>query len=298
MSIVITAPNGNVGAPLVEALLEAGVQPVLIARNPEKIQRFVDHGATVRRGSHADADFLVEATRGAEALFVLTPNHFQVRDIREHYATFARAAVAAVQANGIQRVVHLSSVGAELEAGNGPVTGLNAAEAVLDAGGTPHLIHLRPAYFMENTMMQIPSILQAGRLFTPFGPGTSFPMIATRDIGRRAAELLLDRSWTGHRIVELLGAGEYSYEEVAATLSTVLERELTHVTVPPAALEQSILAMGGSAVLAAAFVELTEGLAAGLVTNHEPRSEANTTPTTYALFAEQVFKPAIVAAAG
>jgi hypothetical protein len=44
-------------------------------------------------------------------------------------------------------------------------------------------------------------------------------------------------------------------------------------------------------------VELADGLVQGRVKYHEPRSEANTTTTTYAEFAETAFKPALAAAA-
>lgn len=293
MSIVVTAPIGNVGSHVVRALLAAGERPVLIARSPEKVQHFVDQGAEVRQGSHQDADFLVQATRDAEALFVLTPNDYQVQDIRAHYESFARAAVAAVQANRIPRVVHLSSIGADLETGNGPVTGLHAAEAVLDAAGVEQLVHLRPAYFMENTLMQVPSVLQADSLFTPLPQGASFPMIATRDIGERAADLLMGRHWTGSPVMELLGPRDYSYEDVAAVLSEVLGRSIRHVNVPDEALVQSLLGMGASQVLADAFVELTDGLAIGRVRSLEGRSDANTTPTSYEWFAANVFAAAL-----
>jgi uncharacterized protein YbjT (DUF2867 family) len=296
MSIVITAPTGNVGAAVTRSLLDAGEKPVLIARDPAKVKEFTDRGATVEQGSHSDADLLTEATRGAKALFVLTPGDMQMTDVRAHYRTFAEAAATAVQANSIPHVVHLSSAGAELENGTGPVTGLYVAEQILDQAGIANLTHLRAAYFMENTMLQIPAVLQANSLFTTFPQGTRFPMVATSDIGARAATLLSKRDWTGTQVVELHGAGEVSYEEVAACLSEVLGRKLSHVTIPSEQLVASLTGMGFSPVLADLFVEMSDALSEGRMAFHEQANEHNTTPTTYPEFAQQVYKPVFEAA--
>jgi uncharacterized protein YbjT (DUF2867 family) len=149
---------------------------------------------------------------------------------------------------------------------------------------------------MENTLGQIPNILQAGKLFTPFAEGVTFPMIATRDIGAKAAEALLDRSAQGHRVLELHGGPDTSYDEVALVLSKVLEREVSHVTVGGDDFIGALTGMGVSRVLAEALLELSAAIESGLVTHREPRSEASTTPTDYAAFAREVFRPALQAA--
>ncbi len=297
MSIVVTTPTGNIGSVVTRELLNAGETPVLVARDPAKLQAAVDRGASVRTGSHADAEILTEATRGADALFVLTPPDWQLQDIRAHYRAYAEAAAQAALANGISHVVHLSSVGADLESGNGPVAGLHEAERILNGAGIPNLVHLRPGYFMENTLMQVPNILQADSLFTTFPAGTRFPMIATRDIGVRAAELLRKRDWSGTRVVELQGASVISYEDVADTLSDVLGRDIKHVTVGDEQLVEAVIGMGASRVLAESLAELADGITSERVRYHEPRNESNTTTTTYTDFAAQVFKPALGAAA-
>ena len=189
MKIVVTTPAGHIGSVVVDKLLDAGQKPVLVARHPGKLQAAVDRGATVVQGGHADAKVLTEATKGADALFVCVPANMTVTDIPGYYGSFAEAAAQAAKANGIAHVVLLSSVGADLAEGNGPVAGLHLAETILERAGLAHLTCLRPGYFMENTLAQIPNILNAGKLFTTFPAGTTFPMIATRDIGARAAKV-------------------------------------------------------------------------------------------------------------
>ncbi len=297
MSIVVTTPTGNIGRVLVRELLAAGEQPVLIARDPAKLGWATAQGATVVQGSHDDPSVVVQATRGARALFVLTPPDLAMHDIRAHYARFGRAAASAIHQNGIRQVVHLSSVGADLESGNGPVAGLYLNEGIL-AEVAPNLVQLRPGYFMENTLGQIGSILQAGALFTTFPAGAIVPMIATRDIGAVAAALLRDPDWTGQRVVELHGAADFSYEQVAEVLSELLARPMAHVTITPEAQRQALMGMGLSQVLADSFAELADAVAEGRMRFHEARSAENTTPTSYATFAREVFLPAFEAAAG
>jgi uncharacterized protein YbjT (DUF2867 family) len=295
MKIVVTTPTGNIGRVVADSLIRAGEKPILIARDPSKVKDLADAGARVFAGSHGDPAALAEATRGADALFVLTPPDYRATDIRDHYRGFAAAAAHAIRANKIPRVVHLSSVGAELSSGNGPVAGLYVAEAIL-AAVADNLIQLRPGYFMENTLGQIPSLLGAGALFTTFAGGAKIPMIATRDIGASAARWLRDDGWTGRRVVELQGAGDVSYDQVAAALSETLGRKLAHVTVTAEQQTEALVGMGLSPVLAASFAELAAAVESGRMRFHEPRSAANTTPTTYPEFAAQVFAPAFAAA--
>jgi uncharacterized protein YbjT (DUF2867 family) len=296
MSIVITAPTGNIGRPLTQNLLDLGVKPVLIARDAAKVKHFTDQGATAVVGSHSDPAVIIEATKGADALWLLTPVAFQTDDLRAFYRTFGEAAAKAIEQNDIGHVVHLSSVGAEHQSGTGPIVGLYENENILGKAAK-NLVNLRPGYFMENTLGQVPSILQANALFTTFAEGIRFPMIATKDIAARAAELLTKRDWSGQKVVELQGAGDVGYEEVAGVLSEVLGRDLKHITVTPEQQLEALTNMGISATLAGSFHELSQAITSGHVKFHEPRSKANTTPTSYPVFAQEVFKPVFEGAA-
>ncbi len=295
MSIVVTTPTGHIGNVVVEQLLDRGEQITIIARNPDKVAHLAERGAKVLQGSHDDAALLTKATEGAKALFVLTPPDMASTDIRATYERFGRAAAEAIRANSIPYVVHLSSVGADQDADTGPILGLHYNEAILREAAT-NIVQLRPAYFMENTMMQIPTILQTGQMFTALQGDARFPMVATRDIGVRAAELLVQRDWSGEVVVELQGAADVSYDDVAEVLSEVLGREVTHITVSSEQLKAAISGMGASEQIAEAFAEMTTSAQNGHIHFNEVRSDTNTTPTAYQVFAEEDYKPAIDAA--
>ena len=297
MKIAVTTPAGHIGSVAVGTLLDQGVKPVLIARHPEKLQHAVDRGATVIQADHGDAASLTAATVGVDTLFVCVPADMTITDIHAWYRKFAEAAAAAATANGISHVVLLSSAGADLERGNGPVAGLYLAEKILSGAGIPHLTFLRPGYFMENTLAQIPTIAQAGKLFTTFPQGVTFPMIATRDIGVRAAQALRESPTEARRVVELHGGEITGYDEVAGVLSQVLQRDVEHVSIPGEAFVGALTQAGVSTTMAEALVELSDGIVNGSVAHREPRGPGNVTPTDYRAFAHEVFAPAMAQAA-
>jgi uncharacterized protein YbjT (DUF2867 family) len=63
----------------------------------------------------------------------------------------------------------------------------------------------------------------------------AIPMIATDDVGRVIAEHLLPSvtpTWKGVKIVELEAAKRYSPNDLAASLSRLLSKEVKYVAVP------------------------------------------------------------------
>ena len=73
MRIVVTTPTGNIGSRVVQLLLQAGVRPTLLARDPARLDPAVLERADIVRTDLADSDAVVQATRGADALFWLAP---------------------------------------------------------------------------------------------------------------------------------------------------------------------------------------------------------------------------------
>jgi uncharacterized protein YbjT (DUF2867 family) len=68
-------------------------------------------------------------------------------------------------------------------------------------------------------------------------------MVATRDIGKLAAELIRQK-WQGQRIVELDGPARVSPNDLAQAFSQVLGRPVRVETVPPATWEDLFRAQG------------------------------------------------------
>jgi uncharacterized protein YbjT (DUF2867 family) len=291
MSIAITTPTGHIGSRLVARLMVAGAQVTLLTRDRKKVADQVKRGAKVAEGSLTDASFVLDATRGAEALFWLTPPELKSPDLRSYQARLGQIAAEAVRRNKITRVVNLSSIGADQGHGTGPVDGLHDVEQAIDTSA-PNVTHLRAAFFMENFLWSIEAIKKAGSVFLPVAGTTRTPMIATRDIAEVAAECLLDGDWRGRRVMHLYGPSELTFDEAAATLTLVLGRPVAHVTVTAEQAISAMAAMGVHRNVAALMVELDRALENGHLLSGTPPVPERRTGTTFEQFAREAIRPA------
>ncbi|MBC8102101.1 MAG: NAD(P)H-binding protein [Cytophagales bacterium] len=295
MSILVTTPTGNIGRVVVEKLLEAGAEVSVIARKPEKLAPAVRERVTVHQGDQEDAAFVAEATKGAEALFWLTPPNFLHPDWKSMYEHSAQTAANAVRANRIPHVVHLSSSGADRATGFGPVSFLQIVENALAATGAS-VLQLRPGYFYENWLTQLEPMLHQGATYFPFSPDTTHPQIATKDIGSVAARKLLDRSWSGVSVLGLHGpADQTSFGEAATILGEVIGRPVQFVQIPMEAFQQQLSGMGAPPSVVESYSELFGAFARGEPLG-EPRTAETTTPTTLREWATETLLPLAKAA--
>ncbi len=150
--IAVTTPTGNVGRHVTAMLIRAGVRPRVLARDPAKLEHpeLVD----AVQVDLTDTDAVVEATRGVDALYWVTPSNFTAEDPLGEYAAYAEVAANAIERNGIARTVFQSSIGAELRHGAGEIDGLAATEQRLEAVA-PAITHLRCGYFFANLLFQL-----------------------------------------------------------------------------------------------------------------------------------------------
>ena len=124
-------------------------------------------------------------------------------------------------------------------------------------------------------------------------PDLKIPMIATRDVGAYAAERLLKLDFSGKQTQELLGERDLSMTEVAAVISRGIGKpDLRYVQFSYEQVEQTLVQMGLSTKTAAYLIEMFQGFNNGIVAGLEPRSAANTTPTSIETFVKEVFAPA------
>jgi uncharacterized protein YbjT (DUF2867 family) len=292
MSIAVTTPTGNIGSRVAQRLLEAGADVTLLVRSASKVEDLVRAGAKVVEGTLEDSDFVARATEGAEALFWLTPPNMTVSSLRLWRRGLAANAREAVRRNGIGHVVHLSSIGAQLSWGTGPIASLHDGELLLN-DVAPSIRHLRAGFFMENFLFQVEPIRAHGSLFQAMPGNLRVPMVATRDIGDVAARLLLDRGWSGQRAVGVHGPADVSGEEAAAVIGKALGRSVRYVQVTGEQARESLLKMGVSPDVANSFVEMYGAFSTNPSLVAEPRTAETTTPTTLAKWAAEVLKPAV-----
>jgi len=237
-------------------------------------------------GDAADATFLADAFRDADAVYAMLPPAANVPDYRAHQDRLGEAMVAALRDAGTRYVVFLSSVGADQPAGTGFVERLHAQEQRLRTLPETNLLLLRPGSFFENFFAYTDLIRQEGIIADAVAADVPMPMIATRDIAAAAAQALQRRDWQGVVVRELLGPRDLSYAEATRLLGERFGRpDLPYVTVSYAAMAETLQQVGYSADTARLHVELARALNDGTVRSLEGRTPANTTPTCFGEFA-------------
>jgi uncharacterized protein YbjT (DUF2867 family) len=257
----------------------------VIGRSEDRLASFVKQGAEAAVGDVSDAEFVARACDGVGGVYHLIPPRFDI-DLRAWQTEVGKALIAGIRDAGVPYVVNLSSVGAQHHEGTGPIAGLREQEDRFNELTETNVLHLRPGWFMENMYMMLDAIRGMGVLPMPIPGDISIAMIATRDIGAEAARRLAALDFDGHHIKELLGPRDYTLNEVAAIIGAAIGKpDLPFVTVPEEAAAAGFEQMGAHPATVATFMEMYRGFGEGRVVAQEPRSAANTTPTTLEEFA-------------
>lgn len=257
--IVVTGVTGNTGNVTADRLLARGEKVRVVVRDAKKGASFAARGAQVAVADLGDRAALAAALRGADSAYLLLPPNLAAASFRGYQRDTVKAMAAAVADAKLPHAVLLSSVGAELEGGTGPIVGLHEAEEELGRVPGLSLASLRAAYFMENFGASLGALAQD--VLPSFLPA-SFPiaMVATKDIGELAATLLVERA----KGVTNLGS-PFSMNDAAAALSTLTGRTIQVAEAPLAAMADTLAGYGMPKEIAALYQEMTQGMAEGRI---------------------------------
>jgi len=201
----ITGATGNTGGVVAEKLLADGEKVRVIGRDTGRLARFLQNGAEAFATDLTNAVGLSRAFDGARAVYALVPPSITSADVRAYQERVTDALTAAIEKASVPYAVVLSSFGADKADMTGPVVGLHNLEQKLNGLARLNALYLRAGYFMENLLPQVAVIQNFGIVGGPLRADLRIPMIATRDIGGAAAELLRKPDFAGKEARELLG---------------------------------------------------------------------------------------------
>jgi uncharacterized protein YbjT (DUF2867 family) len=290
---IVTGATGNTGSVVAGQLLARGQKVRVIGRSADRLQALASKGAEPFVADLTDAAALIKAFTGAQGVYVVIPPNARSNDFRAEQGRITDAFVQALERARVKQAVTLSSIGADKPAGTGPIAGLHELEEKINRVGELNVLHLRAAYFMENTLAQAGIIHALGKTAGPLRPEVKVPMIATRDVGVAAAQALLAADFRGHETRELLGPRDLSYNDVTAIIGKAIGKpDLSYVQLPDEQLRPALQQMGLSANVAGLILEMSAAINAGHVRALEPRSPRNTTSTTYEEFVAEQLVPA------
>jgi len=289
---VITGATGNTGSVIANELLAKG-QPVrVVGRNENRLRPFTDKGAEPFVADPTDQAGLRNAFSGARAVYAMIPQDMSQPDVLAYQSRVSEAMAGALEQAEVKYAVPLSSIGADKPDRTGPVVGLHRFEQRLNQISGLNVLYLRPGYFMENTFGQIWPIQALGFCAGPLEPNLSLPMIATKDIGKVAADSLLKLEFAGHETRELLGQRDLRYTDVARIIGQAIGTpNLEYRRLPDDQMRQSFTQMGMSLNVANLLLEMCDALNTGYMRALEQRSARNTAPTSFETFVEKEFVP-------
>jgi uncharacterized protein YbjT (DUF2867 family) len=216
----ITGITGKVGGAMARTLLAAGRPVRAVVRDKEKARPWAALGCEIAFAEMEDRQALAKAFSGASGVFILPPSQFDPLPGYPEAQAIIDNVVAALKAAKPRHVLCLSTIGADAPHDN-LLSQRTMMEKALIALGLPLTI-LRPAWFIENALWDVSSARDGGVIHSFLQPlDKRFPMVATADIGRVAADLIQE-SWSGLRVVELEGPRRLSPNDLAASFSSAL----------------------------------------------------------------------------
>lgn len=261
---VLTGSIGHIAKPLAQQLIHAGHDVSIITSSAEKQTQIEALGAKALIGSVTDAAFINSAFAGADAVYLMIPPNVTAPDVFASQKATADIYVNAIKTNNIQKVVQLSSIGAHLRKGAGPIDGVAYLEEQLGTLENVDVKMLRPSYFFYNLFSMIPLIKNANIMGSNFNMSEEkFVLTHTNDIADAAARNLLSLDFNG-KTVEYIASDERHPSEIAAVLGAAVNKpELPWVEFKD---EDSLAGMRGAGLptsISEAYVQMGRSIRSG-----------------------------------
>ncbi len=250
MTYLITGATGDVGARVVDRLVERGERPRVFVRDEAKARARFGESVEVSVGDLGQRGSLRTAMQGADAVLLITsgPQIPMLDDL---------AACAAKDA-GVGHMVKLSSLDVEQSLAIGAWH--ERGEAAIRASGVPFTF-LRPSGFMTNLLAWADSIRTEGVVRTSTGDGRR-AFIHSDDIAAAAMRALTSQEYVG-KALALTGPEALSFAEVATKIGAAIGRQLRYEGLSDDEARRRFRATGASVEETEAHVELWRAIREG-----------------------------------
>ncbi|MGC3947135.1 MAG: NmrA family NAD(P)-binding protein [Chryseolinea sp.] len=263
---VITGSVGHISKVIIEALVKAEKEVVVITSSTDRVKEIEALGARAVVGQVQEPAFVKKAFTGADVVYTMIPPIWQTSNWKSSQLEVAKSYAEAIKANGIQYVVNLSSVGADVGNGVGPVDALHDFEKMLNGISGLNVKHLRPSFFYYNLFAQIGLIKQAGFMGANYG-GESVFLVHPKDIAQAASEELLNLNFKGNSVRYVIG-DERTGLEIAQVLGKAIGRDLNWVDFTDEQQKQGLLQAGLSETHASGYTNMGVSLREGVMQRH------------------------------
>ena len=225
--------TGGVSRQVIELLRERGQRVrALVHHDDARADPLRELGAEVVVGDLTEPRDVVEAMTGADRMF------FSMGVSPDYLTATAVICDAALQYGQLEVVVNMSQMTVSqmtlTSEGESHQHRLHyLAEHVLNWSGLP-VVHIRPTVFLDNplfTRLAAPSLRERDLLALPFGTARTSP-IATSDVARTVAAVLVDPAHRIGDIYELTGPTSLDIDGLAAEYARGLHRPIGGTDIP------------------------------------------------------------------
>jgi len=263
MKFVVTGSLGNISLPLTRQLLAEGHEVTVISSKHEKVEQIEALKAKAAIGSVTDLGFLSRVFSDADAVYTMVPPFFGAPDWKKYIADVGKNYAEAIKIAGVKYVVNLSSIGAHMPVGCGPVSGLFYVEKALNELNGVNVRHLRPGFFYTNFLANIGMVKHAGIIGGNYGDNATLTLVYPGDIADVAAEEMLNLDFKGKSIRYIM-SDEKTTSEVASILGKAVGKpEMPWVNFSDAETISGMTQVGIPEEIARNYAEMGEAIRSG-----------------------------------
>jgi uncharacterized protein YbjT (DUF2867 family) len=270
MKIIITGSLGNISKPLTTTLVHQGHAVTVISSKTERKKDIEAIGAKAAIGTMEDVDFLSAAFKGSDVVYVMetlgTHSFFDKNiDVNAAITSIGKNYKQAIEQSGVMRVVHLSSIGAHTDKGNGLLAFHYNVENILkQLPGDVSIKFMRPVGFYYNMLAFIPIIKAQNAIISNYGGDVKEPWVSPFDIAAVIAEEM-EKPFEG-RTIRYIASDEVSPNEVAKFLGGAIGKpDLKWLVIPDEQQLNGMIAAGMNPQTAKGIVEMNASRRGGVL---------------------------------
>ncbi|WP_184548643.1 NAD(P)H-binding protein [Mucilaginibacter sp. FT3.2] len=264
MKVIVTGSLGNISKPLAKQLIAAGHQVTIISSDKNKTADIEALGAKAAIGSLADTGFLTATFTGADALYAMVPPNFGAGNLRQYMGDTGKSYAEAIQKAGVKKVVALSSIGAHLNDGTGPIKGIHDVEGILSGIDNVAIRFIRAPFFYVNLFNDIPLIKHQGILGANYPADARLVMVHPTDIAAAIAEEI-EADFTG-KSVRYIVSDQTTTTQLATALGTAIGKpELPWIEFTDEQTLNGMLQAGLPPEMTKNFVEMGTAIRSGVI---------------------------------
>lgn len=261
MKIIVTGSLGNISKPLTKELVSKGHDVTVISSNPERKSEIEKLGAKTAIGTMEDVDFLTQTFNGADIIYAMEAiNHgvffnHEINFIQENIQ-IGKNYKEAIEKSGVKNIIHLSSIGAHMETGNGILAFHYEIEKIFnELPEDVSIKFMRPVGFYYNMFAFIPTIKSQNLIIQNYGGDEKEPWVSPIDIASAIAEEM-EKPFNG-REIRYVASEEISPNEIAETLGEAIgQPDLKWLKISDEDLLNNLINAGMNPQTAKGFVEM------------------------------------------